>query len=162
MATPTFREKLGTWDMMSYNLRDCLAEAPYLAEDQAALEELLARGHSLEAQQAVLLASLREVNHQRVELERQGDVLRNRLAGALRHKFGETSMRLFAFGLKPKVEFRRRLSPEVKAEQAARRRKRAELLAQKIELQQQKLADRKKRLEIQPFPAPVESPPESF
>lgn len=162
MATPTFKEKLGTWDAMSQNLRDCLAEVPYLTEDQAALEELLAQGHSLEAQQAVFLASLREVNRRRAELERQGDVLRNRLAGALRHKFGETSTRLIAFGLKPKAERRRRLSPEQKAEQLARRQKRAGLLAQKIERQQQKLAERKKRLAIQAFPNPVESPPESL
>lgn len=40
MATPAFREKIGTWDMMSHNLRDCLAEVPYLAEDHAALDQL--------------------------------------------------------------------------------------------------------------------------
>lgn len=153
MATPTFKEKIGTWDTMNKNLRDCLTEIPYLAEDQEALDRLLARSRSLEAQQGMYIASLREVNRQRVEIEREGDELRNRLAGALRHKFGETSMRLFAFGLKPKAEHRRRLSLEQKTAKLARKKERSDLLAQKLELQIGQLAERRKRLELESLPA---------
>jgi chromosome segregation ATPase len=108
MATPSLKEKLANWEMMSSNLKAQLADIPHLTADQAALEHLVAEGQALAAQQGIHLASLRETNRQRFDLEKRGDELQDRLAGALRCQFGPKSPKLHEFGVKPRASRHRK------------------------------------------------------
>jgi hypothetical protein len=119
MATPSLKEKLANWEMMSANLKAQLTDIPHLTADQAALERLVAEGQTLAAQQGVHLASLRETNRQRFDLEKRGDELQDRLSGALRCQFGAKSPKLHEFGVKPRAPRRRKaLTAEQKQQMA--------------------------------------------
>lgn len=139
MPSLSLKEKLSIWETLSVNLKAQLEEVPHLSEDQSALERLTEEGRALEAQQGIHMAALRETNRQRLDLERRGDELRDRMAGALRHKYGPTSKRLHEFGLKPKAERRRRLTLEEKQQKLELRRQRLEEAVQKLALQAQRL-----------------------
>jgi hypothetical protein len=124
MPTPSFREKLVGWEVLSTSLKSQLTEIPQMTEDQAALERLVAQAQELEVQQGKRLADLREINAQRRDLEKDGDVLRERMAAGLRHKLGVGNKRLLEFGLKPKPEQRRKpLTVEQKRQKALDRLK---------------------------------------
>ena len=124
MPSLTFREKLIACEVMSTNLKAQLTAIPQMADDQAALEGLLARAQELEAQQGKRLADLRETNLLRRELKKEVDVLRERMAAGLRHKLGVDNKRLLEFGLKPKPEQRRKpQTPEQKKQRELERLK---------------------------------------
>lgn len=146
MATQSFKEKLTSWEVMSTNLRPQLDELPHMVQELATLEELLAEGRILEAQQGMHTAALRETNRKRLLLEQRGDELRERMSGSLRGKLGAASKRLHEFGVKPKAERRRRLTVEQKLRQL-------EVKKSRLELQKQKL--------LQEKPAVMETPPEA-
>lgn len=118
MATPSFKEKLVGWEVLSQNLKAQLSEIPHLQSQQEALAQLVAEGRNLQALQGMHAAALRDTNRQRFNLEKRGDEMRERLAGALRGQFGPKDTRLLEFGLKPKAERRRAsLTPEQKKQQ---------------------------------------------
>jgi hypothetical protein len=119
MPTPSRREKLVAWEVLSTSLKSQLTEIPQMADDQAALERLVAQAQELEVQQGRRLADLREINARRRELEKDGDVLRERMAAGLRHKLGVDNKRLLEFGLKPKPEQRRKAQTAEQKKQAA-------------------------------------------
>lgn len=138
MATQSFKEKLASWEVMSTNLKAQLDQVPYLSEDQAALEALLAEGRGLEAQQGMYIAALRETNRKRVVLEIRGDEMRERMAGSLRGKFGPTSQRLHEFGVRPRTR-RRRISVDLKLRRLEQKKLRLDQKRQALEQQEEKL-----------------------
>ncbi len=124
MPTPSFREKIVAWEVLSTSLKTQLTEIPQMSEDQAALERLVAQAQELEVQQGKALADLREINNRRRNLERDGDLLRERMSAGLRHKLGVGNKRLLEFGLKPKpVQRRKPLTPEQKKQNEMERLK---------------------------------------
>jgi len=110
MPTPSFKEKIVSWSTLSQNLKAQLTAVPHLQEQQEALEQLVGEAQALEARQGVHTAALRDTNRQRFDLEKRGDEMRERLAGAMRNQFGLKDPRLLEFGVKPKAS-RRRAAP---------------------------------------------------
>lgn len=125
MPFQSFKEKLQMWKLMSNNARPHLEANPQLRADQAALEALLAQGESLDFQQGVQTAALRQTNEDRRNLQKQGDRLHEKLATGLKHVFGVDNKQLIEFGVKPKAERRRKapLTPEQRKQLAVERLK---------------------------------------
>jgi len=92
----------GRWKVMAVNLQPQLEKLPQLAGRYAELVKLTADADVLETRQAQLTADLQEVNHQRRDLLKTGEDLRNRIGAALKAEHGFTSERLLEFGLKPR------------------------------------------------------------
>src|SRR4051794_5415172 len=92
----------GRWKVMAVNLQPQLEKLPQLAGRYAELVKLTTDADVLETRQAQLTADLQEVNHQRRDLLKTGEDLRNRIGAALKAEHGFTSERLLEFGLKPR------------------------------------------------------------
>ena len=76
------------------------------------LQRLNGRGQSI---QDVQRSELRETNRRSREIRRCGRSLRNKLAAGVQSAFGDGSMALLAFGVKPRLpKPRRRLTPDEK------------------------------------------------
>ena len=103
---------IGELDTLATNLKGRLDEVQHLAPLQAELEAWLAEVRSLESQQEVYTARLRETNEKRRRAETRGVDLRSRLAHGLRSHFGTKNKALHEFGIKPLV-------PPVRAVQKA-------------------------------------------
>lgn len=58
---------------------------------------------TLESQQGIHLAGLRETNKERADLEKRARTLRNRLAASLQGAYGPDSLTLHEFGVKPRI-----------------------------------------------------------
>jgi hypothetical protein len=115
MPRQTFAELIVEIDTMSTNLRSRLGELPLLTPLQTDLEAWLAEARSLESQQEVYTARLRETNEKRRLAETRGIELRGRAANGLRSHFGLKSKSLHEFGVRP----RRNPRPAAKAGQPA-------------------------------------------
>ncbi len=94
-------EVYGRWKVMAVNLQPQLEKLPQLAGRYAELVKFTADADALETRQAQLMADLQEVNHQRRDLRRAGEDLRNRIGAVLKAEHGFNSERLLEFGLKP-------------------------------------------------------------
>ena len=125
--TPRFKEKIVTLTSLHDNLAPVIAEMPHLARDHTALAALLTQFRELESRQGLAAAELRSINEQRIELERQGRDLRNRLAAGLRSNLGLDNGDLRKYGIQPLVRGARpkRLSKVERAEQLARQAQQA-------------------------------------
>ena len=66
----------------------------------------------LEIQQGGMRADLQELNKKRVQILGDGEVLRTRLAAALRATHGFDSQRLLEFGIRPRRRPRRSPAPD--------------------------------------------------
>jgi hypothetical protein len=95
-------EVYGRWKVMAVNLQPQLEKLPQLAARYTELVKMTSDGELLETRQAQLTADLQEVNHQRRDLLKNGEELRNRIGAVLRAEHGFTSERLLEFGLKPR------------------------------------------------------------
>ena len=93
---------IGRWKVMTTSLQPQLEKLPQLAGQYADLVKTTTDAEALETRQAQLKADLQELNHQRRNLLKSGEELRNRIGAALRAEHGFTSERLLEFGLQPK------------------------------------------------------------
>lgn len=114
MATQSLKEKIIQWKVLSTNLKARLPEMPHLEADVKVFEELIASAESLESQQGIYTARLRETNKERIELEKRTRAVRNRLAASLQGVYGPESQTLHEFGVKPRVRTRKKAQEEVK------------------------------------------------
>lgn len=92
----------GRWKVMAVNLQPQLEKLPQLTGQYTQLVKMTSDAEVLETRQAQLTADLQEVNHQRRDLLKTGEDLRNRIGAVLRAEHGFTSERLLEFGLKPR------------------------------------------------------------
>lgn len=95
-------EVYGRWKVMAANLQPQLEKLPQLAARYTELVKMTTDADALETRQAQLTADLQEVNHQRRDLLKNGEDLRNRIGAVLKAEHGFTSERLLEFGLKPR------------------------------------------------------------
>lgn len=102
MPSTTFQIQLSRWDALNTNLKPRLQELPELGKVQKQLEETLAEGLTLAAQQNQLTAALRDLVVRRNELEQRGTGLRQYVEAALRHELGPKSMKLVEFDVRPR------------------------------------------------------------
>jgi len=126
------KDDLTDWQALVENLQPHLADMPHLAADHAALSAVVLQGHTLEGQQDVQKANLRQVNQQRNALSVQGRGLKKRLNAGLRSALGFENERLLEFGIKPRprVVRIRRPSKAEKAQQVAAQAARARAQAE--------------------------------
>ena len=103
MARESFLELLTEMDTLNVNLKAKLADLPaHIQPLQADLEAWLLACRSLEAQQEVYNARLRETNDSRRRQETRGLELRTQIRDALRGWFGGKSQTLREFLVKPR------------------------------------------------------------
>lgn len=103
MPRETFLELLAEMDTINANLKAKLADLPpHIQPLQADLETWLLAVRSLEAQQEVYNARLRETNEARRRQEARAIELRGQIRDALRGWFGGKSQTLREFLVKPR------------------------------------------------------------
>ena len=103
MPRETFLELLAEMDTINANLKAKLADLPpHIQPLQADLETWLLAVRSLEAQQEVYNARLRETNEARRRQEVRAVELRGQIRDALRGWFGGKSQTLREFLVKPR------------------------------------------------------------
>ena len=124
---PRFKEKIVTLTSLYDNLTPRLQELPHLANDHAAIGDLLTQARDLENRQDLATGDLRLINGQRNDLEKQGHNLRSRVGSLLRGTFGADSGELLKYGFSPRAKTarRKRLSTAERAEQLTREANRA-------------------------------------
>jgi hypothetical protein len=83
-----FKEDLVHWKTLVENLAPHLAALPHLAADHRALSALVAEAFTLERQQEVQRANLRQVDRQRRAIVLRARSLQNRLATGIQNAFG--------------------------------------------------------------------------
>jgi len=96
----SFAEKMSRNSVMVTNAKASLTEVPYLADDVAALEQLVGQGRTLESRQDDLRSQFQENTKKMKTLASEADKLRSRLAAGLQSKFGFTNETLLKFGVK--------------------------------------------------------------
>jgi hypothetical protein len=102
MPERTFPELIGDLDIVSTNLKGRLHEVPHLAGMQATLESWVIEARSLESQQEVFTARLREINEQRRAVEARGVALNSQTRDALSGHYGPKSQTMREFGYLPR------------------------------------------------------------
>ncbi|HVF59471.1 MAG TPA: hypothetical protein VNJ70_06630 [Thermoanaerobaculia bacterium] len=103
MPRETFLELLAEMDTLNVNLKAKLPDLPpHLIPLQADLEAWLLACRSLEAQQEVYNARLRETNESRRKQEARAIELRGQIRDALRGFFGGKNQTLREFLVKPR------------------------------------------------------------
>ena len=103
MPRETFLELLAEMDTINANLKAKLADLPpHIQPLQADLETWLLAVRSLEAQQEVYNARLRETNEARRRQEARAIELRGQIRDALRGFFGGKNQTLREFLVKPR------------------------------------------------------------
>ncbi|HEV7784633.1 MAG TPA: hypothetical protein VGQ28_04795, partial [Thermoanaerobaculia bacterium] len=124
---PRFKEKIVTLTTLHDNLVPRLQEMPHLANDHAALGDLLTQARDLENRQDLAAGELRLINQKRTDLDKQGRNLRSRFGLLLRGTFGANSAELLKYGFSPRAKAVRskRLSAAERAEQLTREVNRA-------------------------------------
>jgi len=123
MPTKRFKEQLRDWKVLHDNLAPRLTDMPQVADDHAALGQVLAQVFDLENKQDAARSLLRGLNQQRKETRKQGQAVQRRLAIKLKGTLGEQNEKLIEFAVKPRQrEFpRQQLSAAEKAARAAAR-----------------------------------------
>jgi hypothetical protein len=102
MPERTFPELIGDLDVLNTNLKARLGEVPHLGGLQATLEAWVIEARSLESQQEVFTARLREVNEQRRAAAARGTALRSQVRDALSGHYGPKSQTMREFGFLPR------------------------------------------------------------
>ena len=109
-----FSKKITNWDLTNTNVKPHLAEMPQVQPLQVELEAVIAEGRALDSQQEVARSQARDLNNQRLDIEKRGENLRRRIASHLRGTFGFTSEQLIQFGVNPRPRNTRRKKAEGK------------------------------------------------
>lgn len=123
MPTKRFKEQLMDWKVLHDNLAPHLPDMPQVADDHAALAQVLAQALDLENKQDAARSVLRDLNQQRKDTKKQGQAVQRRLALKLKGAFGEQNEKLIEFAVKPRPRqiTRQQLSAAEKAARAAAR-----------------------------------------
>jgi hypothetical protein len=103
MPTRNFQAQLSRWEVLNTNLKPHLDLLPHLQPGQRELEQKIAEGKVLAAQQSQLTGALRDSIVRRQELEKATNHLREYLESGLRHAFGTTSQKLHEFEIRPRI-----------------------------------------------------------
>src|SRR5262245_43477800 len=115
MATDSLSKNIGTWDMLSMNVKPLLLELPYLEPSVKELDTVIFEGRALQGVQENHRKQLRETTKRSKELARRGRSIRNQLIAALQGAYGVESYELLNFGVQPRLEKKRkRLTDEEK------------------------------------------------
>jgi hypothetical protein len=118
-----FKEKIVDGQVLFDNVTPQLTDIPQLAADHTSLGSSLAQARDLQGRQETVKGQLRDINEQRLQVEKQTDDLRRRLVAGLKSVLGPDSTKLLEFGIKPRPRKlqRSRLTPAAKAARAAER-----------------------------------------
>jgi len=118
MATDSLSLYLGTWYMLSTNVKPRLAEElSHLEPTVQELDTVIFEGRALQGVQETHRKQLRETTQRSKELARRGRSIRNRLVGGLQMAYGVDSLELLGYGVQPRLQQKRkRLTKEEKAE----------------------------------------------
>lgn len=117
MATDGLSKNLGTWDMLSTNVKPQLAELSHLEPAVQELDAVIFEGRALQGVQEIHRKQLRETTQRSKDLVRRGRRIRNRLVAGLQGAFGVDSFELLEYGVQPRLpQKRRRLTKEEKEE----------------------------------------------
>jgi hypothetical protein len=95
-------ERVSRWRSLITNEAELLAEMPHLERDLAALREMEGEASELFAEIANLRSQTRDAVQRLQELTRHGDLLRTRIAAAVRGQFGFENAMLLKYGLEPR------------------------------------------------------------
>jgi len=104
----SYAEKLSRWDLLVTNAKLESVQVPHLADDLAALENLLTQARGIQNRQEDLRSQAQSLNADLRKLAVEGEKLRGRLGASMQGKFGFTSETLVKFGFKPRRPPRRR------------------------------------------------------
>jgi len=117
MATDSLSKNLGTWDMLTMNVKPRLPELPQLDPTVQALDAVIFEGRVLQGIQETHRKQLRETTQRSKDLARRGRDLRNKLVAGLQSAYGVESLELLGYGVQPRLPKRRtRLTKAQKAE----------------------------------------------
>ena len=119
MATEGFSKSIGTWDMLTMNVKPKLAELPHLEPTVKELDTVIFEGRELQGVQETHRKQLRETTKRSKELASRGRSLRNKLVAGLQSAYGVESFELLGFGIQPRLpkKKRNRLTQEEKEAQ---------------------------------------------
>ena len=119
MATDGLSKNIGSWDMLTMNIKERLPELSQLEPTVQELDAVIFEGRQLQGIQETHRQQLRETNQRRKDLVRRGRSLRNKLVAGLQSIFGVESFELLGFGLPPRLAKRlKRLTNAQKEEKA--------------------------------------------
>jgi hypothetical protein len=96
-------ERVGRWRSLIAYEAELVAEMPHLAEDLAALRRMDGEARRLFGEIAGLESDLRTAVRQLREMTREGDLLRTRVAAAVRGRLGFDAPMLLKYGLEPRA-----------------------------------------------------------
>jgi hypothetical protein len=121
-SQPRMKEKIVNLTTLYDNLSAALQEMPHLARDHAAIGSVIARAYELESLLDAATGEVRRINRERVDLEKEGRELRNRVVDGLRGALGADNVELAKFGIRPRPRLirRRRLRRIERLEQLVR------------------------------------------
>ena len=113
MATDGLSKNLGTWDMLTMNVKPRLPELSQLEPTVRELDTVIFEGRELQGAQETHRKQLRETTKRSRELVSRGRSLRNKLVAGLQSAYGVESYELLGFGLQPRLpRKRKRLTQE--------------------------------------------------
>jgi hypothetical protein len=115
----TFRNRTGSWKLVTDAIKARQSELPDLVEAKDELEALIVQADELHRMQQELHGDLKKTIRLRQEAEARGEELRQRLFGALHFRLGFKDEALHRFGMKPRRK-RLRKTEEAPAPQPAR------------------------------------------
>src|SRR6185436_20282184 len=108
MATDSLSLYLGTWYMLSTNVKPRLAEElSHLEPTVQELDTVIFEGRALQGVQETHRKQLRETTQRSKELARRGRSIRNRLVGGLQMAYGVDSLELLGYGVQPRLQQKR-------------------------------------------------------
>jgi len=117
MATDSLSKNLGTWDMLTMNVKPHLPELPQLGPTVQELDVVIFEGRELQGVQETHRKQLRETTQRSKDLARRGRGLRNKLVAGLQSAYGVESFELLGYGVQPRLPKRRkRLTKEQREE----------------------------------------------
>ena len=103
-----FARRMNKWELVSTNVKPHLEEMPFLQPMVSELDGLIEEGKALDTTQEQARQTLSDATHRRQDLERRGELLRNRINAHLKGRFGVSSDQLIQFGIAPRPKTLRR------------------------------------------------------
>ena len=107
MATDSLSKNLGTWDMLTMNVKARLPELPQLEPTVQELDTVIFQGRQLQGIQETHRKQLRETNQRSKDLVRRGRSTRNKLVAGLQSAYGVESFELLGYGIQPRLPQKR-------------------------------------------------------
>src|SRR6185436_7739130 len=120
MATDGLSKDIGTWDMLTMNVKPRLLELPQLDPTVRVLDAVIFEGRVLQGIQETHRKQLRETTRRSKELARHGRSLRNKLVAGLQSAYGVDSFELLGFGINPRLPAKRNRLTKAQREEKER------------------------------------------